>query len=124
MTDEVKRIISKRADVVFRLTQFYLLNEDAADYSVGEAFKFSYLLRYRPKKFLSTFKDGSITIDADEVDSIFWSYRQEIPGNGGLLHEEKVLIRDHNEAAKEWLRANGHIESARYNAIDLARAVN
>jgi len=122
VNEDLKNFIARRAEVAFRLTQFYLLNEDASDYSVGETFKYAYLIRYRPKKFLSTFKDGSIVIDLDEVDSIFWSYRQEIPGSGGLCHEEKILIRDHNEAAKEWLRANGRIEGNQYTAID--RAVN
>jgi hypothetical protein len=124
MTEEIKKLVSRRADVTFRLTQFYLLNEDAADYSIGETYKYCYLIKYRPKKFLSTFKDGTITIDIDEVDSIFWSYRDEIPGGNGLLHEEKILIRDHNDAAQMWLRSNGRIESDRYNAIDLVRVVN
>ena len=102
-----KRLIEQRAGVAFKISQAYLLREDASDWEYGECFKFAVLIHKGRKYFHSQWKEsGALEIDLTAVNSIYERHSLHLNGPRGLLPEEMTTIEKHNQASRKWITEN------------------
>lgn len=106
-----KEQIQRRAQQIGKIAQNILLYEDETDESAANAFKFSYLLLRRPKKFLENFRDGDLRIDPQLLRDFIWQFQDDIDSPNGLLQEEHEILRHHNEEASAFMGNNSKVIS-------------
>ena len=97
MDNQTRLLIQARAERLFPIVREELM-ADQANFEFGETFRYCFLVLRKPRAFLAAFREGALKIDLAAVEDIFWSFRQEIPGSEGLLHQEREIIGEHNRA--------------------------
>ena len=110
-----KKLIEERARALARCCQHILNYENEACEISGVGFRWGYLLLRRPKSFLEAFKAGDLRINHILLQDAFWLHQESIPGSPGLMPEELVVLKKHNEEATQFMRALSG------NLIDLKR---
>ncbi len=93
MTNEM---IKERAKSLYPIIRDQLNENYNIDESLANAFKYLYLVIYRPKKYLHNFKNGTIEIDLDDVKEVFQENYNLVPYDFGLTPEETAIIERHN----------------------------
>lgn len=97
MNREIKNMIRKRAQRLAPYLADHLQYQDPSDWVRGQAYRFCYLLLRGPRQFFDAFHHGELHFNLEAIEEVYWEFRSEIEG-GGLLHEEKTIILDHNLA--------------------------
>ncbi len=100
MTDQM---IKERAKSLYPLIRDELRHNYRVDESIGNAFKYLYLVIHRPKKYLENFKNGTIEIDIEDVEKVFQENYDHVPYCFGLSDEEVAIIKRHNHECHRYL---------------------
>ena len=89
--------MKERMQILFDLTKDYLLEVDASDYDIGEAYKFSYVVLRGPRNFLNAFREGELSLDPEAIRNTLARFRRDLPDQyPDFYHEEEKFIDKHN----------------------------
>jgi hypothetical protein len=97
MNQNTKNLIQSRAEAIHVFARDYLRFRDETDYEIGEVFRFTALVILGPRRFLERFKEGCLDIDMEAVEQVYWTHQDEMPGQRGLIDEEREIIRELNQ---------------------------
>lgn len=103
--------IQRRAQQIGKISQNQLLYENEENECTTNAFKWAYLILYRPKRYLQNFKEGDLRIDPQLLEEFIWQFQDEIDPPNGLTLEERALLDEHNREAMAYIRDTSKVIS-------------
>ncbi len=102
-----KELIQERAESLFPVIRDHLNRHYEIDPSVGNTFKFLYLIAYGPRRYLTEFRAGTLSIELEDVRDTYMDWSDYVPGKYGLLDEEVDIIKRHNLEVEKYLNSQG-----------------